>query len=105
MDHKNKKLGILLFNGPDSEDIQTVIGLSYAAIKAAIDVEIFLMYEGVLNASYGPFTKLCDRGVKVTVCNHNADELKAFKHDKFKYGSQYDNAYIANETDRYITFI
>lgn len=106
MKNKNKKLGILLFNGPESQGILTVIGLVSAALKAGVEVELFLMYEGVLNAAYRPLQELSKNdGFKVTVCNHNADELKAYKYEGFKYGSQYDNAYIANESDRYIAFI
>ena len=106
MKSKKKKLGILLYNGPESQDILTVIGLVSAALKAGVEVELFLMYEGVLNAAYRPLQELSkDERFKVTVCSHNADELKAFKYEGFKYGSQYDNAFIANESDRYIAFI
>ncbi len=103
---KKKKLGILLFNGPESQDTRTAIGLSSAALKEDVEVELFLMYEGALNATNEPLQELAkDKRVKVTVCTHSADELHAFKYPGFKYGSQYDNAFIADETDRYVAFI
>ena len=106
MNLKNRKLGILLFNGPENQDIRTVIGLATTALKSGVEVELFLMYEGVLNAAYKPLQELSkDKNFKVTVCTHNADELKAFKFEGFKYGSQYDNSFIANESDQYISFI
>jgi sulfur relay (sulfurtransferase) complex TusBCD TusD component (DsrE family) len=103
---KKKKLGILLFNGPESQDTLSAIGLSSAAVKEGIEVELFLMYEGALNGTNESLQELAkDKRVKVTVCTHSADELHAYKCQGFKYGSQYDNAFIANETDRYIAFI
>ena len=106
MKNNNKKLGILLFNGPESQDIRTVVGLASAAIQSEIEVELFLMYEGVLNASYKPLQELSkNERCKVIVCNHNTGELMAAKCENFKYGSQFDNAYILNESDRYIAFI
>lgn len=105
MNNEKKKLGILLFSGPQSQDLATVVGLASAALKRDIEVEIFMMYEAVLNTVNEPLQKLCNRGAKITVCSHNADELKAYRHQSFQYASQYEHAYIANENDRYIAFV
>lgn len=105
MENRKKKLGILLFNGPENHDVRTVVGLVSAALKSDIEVDLFLMYEGVLNASHEPIKKLAKEGLRVIVCSHNAEELKAIKFDAFKYGSQYDNAFITTESDRYVAFI
>jgi sulfur relay (sulfurtransferase) complex TusBCD TusD component (DsrE family) len=100
-----KKLGILLFNGPDSQDVHTAIGLADSALNRGIAVEFFMMHQAVLNSGVAALEKLADRGAKITVCAHNADELKAARSEKFHYGGQYDNSNIINDTDRYLAFL
>lgn len=101
----DKKLGILLFNGPESQDVRTAIGLADSALSRGIGVDFFIMHLGVLNAAVPELEKLAERGAVVTVCAHNADELKAPRSDKFHYGGQYDNANLVADTDRYLAFI
>jgi sulfur relay (sulfurtransferase) complex TusBCD TusD component (DsrE family) len=100
-----KKLGILLFNGPDSQDVHTAIGLADAALKRGIEVEIFMMYSAVQNATLPGIETLADKGAKITVCTHNAAERKAAMSEKCHYGGQYDNSNIVNDTDRFLAFI
>ncbi|MFQ5432435.1 MAG: hypothetical protein ACE5EN_08020 [Nitrospinota bacterium] len=104
MSEEKKKLGILLFSGPQSQDVGTAVGLASAALKRGMEVEIFMMYEAVLNTVSERLKELCERGAKVTLCTHNADELKAHREEGFSYGSQFDHSYIVNETDRYVAF-
>ena len=104
MDDGKKKLGILLFSGPQSQDIGTAVGLASAALKRGIEVEIFMMYEAVLNSVNEKLKELCADGAKVTLCNHNVGELKAHKEDILNYGSQFDHSYFVNDSDRYIAF-
>lgn len=104
MSDEKKKLGILLFSGPQNQDVGTAVSLANAALKRGIEVEIFMMYEAVLNSVNERLKKLCADGAKVTLCNHNVDELKAHKDDVFNYGSQFDHSYFVNESDRYIAF-
>lgn len=99
-----KKIGFLLFNGPYSQDVGTVAGLAGAALKRGLEVEIFVMYEAVLNSVNDKLTKLADDGAKIIVCGHNADELGAERTDKFTYAGQYENAILLNEADKYIAF-
>ncbi len=100
-----KSLGFLLFGGPDSADSGTVAGLSDVALKRGLDVEIFLMHEAVLNSTNEEFIRLADDGAKITVCSHNADQLKAERTEKFNYGSQYDHANMIMNVDKYLSFI
>ena len=100
-----KKLGILLFNGPESQDVHTAIGLADAALKRGIEVEFFLMRLGVLNSSVAALEKLVADGAKVTVCAHNASQFGATRSEKFHYGGQYDNSNIIYDTDRYLAFL
>ena len=104
MSQAKEKLGILLFSGPHSQDVGTVAGLAEAAMRRGAEVEIFMMYEAVLNSLSDRLKKLCEDGLKVTLCSHNADELSAEKYNRFIYGSQYDNSHLASEATRYIAF-
>ncbi len=98
------KIGFLLFDGPNGQDSATVKGLAGAALKRGLEVEIFIMHEAVLNSLDKDFEKLADEGAKIVACGHNADMLEAKRSDKFSYGSQYDNANMLNEVDKYIAF-
>ena len=102
---EKKTLGFLLFRGPDSEDVRTVTGLAEAALERGIGVEIFVMHQAVLNSTVEVFAALAGKGATVTVCSHNADELKAYRIDDFKYGSQYDHSNMLTDVDRYVAFI
>lgn len=104
MDTKDKKLAFLVMTGPDSQDIYNVIGLADAALGKGIGVDIFLMHRGVLNASAPGLDALADKGAVITVCAHNAGELKAHRNEKFNYGSQFDHANIVNDATRYLAF-
>lgn len=104
MDTKDKKLAFLVMTGPDSQDIYNVIGLAEAALEKGIGVDIFLMHRGVLNAVVPGLDALADKGAAVTVCAHNAGELKAHRNEKFNYGSQFDHANIVNGATRYLAF-
>lgn len=102
---ENKKLGILLMNGPDSQDVYTAIGLANAALDRGMEVDIFMMHAAVLNAAVAGLETLADRGARIAVCTHNADEVKAARSEKFVYGSQYDHSNIVNDSDRYLAFL
>lgn len=105
MNEQKKRLGILLLSGPQSQDVGTAVGLASAALKRGMEVEIFMMYEGVLNTVNEQLKALCHQdGAKITLCSHNADELKAHRDDAFNYGSQFDHSYILNDSHRYVTF-
>ncbi|MBI5178374.1 MAG: DsrE family protein [Nitrospinae bacterium] len=100
-----KKLGILLFNGPDSQDVHTAIGLAESALARGVEVDIFMMHKAVLNSAVPALEALADKGARITVCAHNADQLKAARSEKFHYGSQYDHANIVADSDRYLAFV
>ena len=104
MSGEKKKLGILLFSGPQSQDVGTAAGLASAALTRGMEVEIFMMYEAALNTVSERLKELCTRGAKITICSHNADELKAHREEGFTYGSQLDHSYIVNEAHRYVAF-
>lgn len=100
-----KSIGFLLFGGPESADSGTVAGLSGAALKRGLDVEIFMMHEAVLNSTNEKFLSLADSGAKITLCAHNANLLDAPRTEKFNYGSQYDHTNMILSVDKYLSFI
>lgn len=100
-----RSLGFLVMNGPESQDIRTVIALASAALDKGIAVELFLMHLGVLNSTLPELDSLCDRGAKVTVCSHNANELKAHRNEKFAYGSQMNHCEMIYRCTRYLAFV
>lgn len=104
MDTKDRKLAFLVMTGPDSQDIYNVIGLADAAIAKGIGVDIFMMHRGVLNTAIPLLDALVDKGAVITVCAHNASELKAPRNEKFNYGSQFDHSNIINDATRFLAF-
>ena len=99
-----KRLGILLTTSPESENTFTVIKLSESALASGKDVHIFLMCDGVYNINDPRFKELANNGAKVIVCAHNAIERKQERKDFVVWGSQYDNATIVKECDRFLAF-
>lgn len=101
---KKQKLGILLTTSPESENTFTVIKLTEAALSSERDVHIFLMCDGVYNINDRNFVSLLDKGAIITLCAHNASERLLEKREGINFGSQYDLAYIVNESDKFLSF-
>lgn len=98
------KLGILLTTSPENENTNTVIEISKAAKESGHDVSIFLMYDGVYNVNRKEFAELVNNGIDIAICALNAEQRKVAEVDGILFGSQYDNACIANNVDRFISF-
>lgn len=98
------KLGILLTTTPENENTNTVISICRAARKQGHEVSVFLMYDGVYNINKKEFAGLTDIGVNIAVCALNAEQRKVAKVDGILFGSQYDNACMAKDVDRFLSF-
>ncbi len=98
------KLGILLTTSPENENTHTVIAMSRAARELGHEVSIFLMYDGVCNVNKKEFVELVNKGVNIAVCAFNCEQRKVGRVEGVLFGSQYDNASIASEVDRFISF-
>ena len=99
-----KKLGILLTTSTESENTHTVVKLTEAAIVEGVEVQIFLMCDGVYNLNHEKFKELAEKGALVVVCAHNAIERNVGKKDFVLWGSQYDLACMVKECDRFLAF-
>ena len=100
----SEKLGILLTTSTESENTHTVVKIAEAAIAIGNEVSVFLMCDGVYNINDPRFKELANKGAKVIVCAHNAIERKQERKDYVAWGSQYDNATIVKECDRFLAF-
>jgi sulfur relay (sulfurtransferase) complex TusBCD TusD component (DsrE family) len=101
---ENRKLGFMLTTSAESENTRTVIKLTEAALEEGLEVSIFLMCDGVYNMDVEPFTALAEKGARLTLCAHNADERKLEKKGPILFGSQYDLAEIVAGSDRFLAF-
>ncbi len=105
---RQKKLGLLILSNGDSPDFETATGLARAAIYQGIDVEIFIMGEGIYHLNDSSLKDLAFDGAKITFCAQNAMEraisLRADFKELIKEGSQYDLAGIVAESDRFVAF-
>lgn len=98
------KLGILLTTSPQNENTHTVIELAKAARAMGHEVSIFLMEDGVYNVRDKKFAALSDAGVKIALCALNTEDRGVEKVDCALFGSQYDHASIAHDSDRFVSF-
>ena len=73
---KGKKLGILLSTPPENSNAHTVTRLSEEAIKAGVDVYLYLIDEGVKNLHNPPLLNLASSGVKFFVCAYGCQQHK-----------------------------
>jgi sulfur relay (sulfurtransferase) complex TusBCD TusD component (DsrE family) len=65
---EKRKLGVLLSTPPSSAHVSTVAGLCEAALKADIDVYLYLIDEGVKNLHDRRYLQLSAEGAKFFVC-------------------------------------
>jgi sulfur relay (sulfurtransferase) complex TusBCD TusD component (DsrE family) len=71
---KKRSLGILLSTGPENSNLPTALGLSSAALRAGVDVYLYLIDEGVLAVDDPRFQPLRDSGLKLFACAYGAQQ-------------------------------
>lgn len=98
------KLGILLTTPPHHQNTHSVIQLCRSALQKGHDAGIFMMGDGVYNLLHRPLLELSGEGVELSICAHNATQRGLDKVDGVLWGSQFDLAVLANESDRFLTF-
>lgn len=98
------KLGILLTTPPSHQNTYSVIQICKAARNKGHTVGIFMMADGVYNILHSPLLDLMDHGVELSLCAHNAAQRVLDRVDGVVWGSQFDLALLANESDRFLTF-
>ncbi len=94
-----------LHAGPNSTKTTTAIRLASEAKRRGHEVNFFMMSEGVLNLALEKIRRLAGEGIKITVCDHNREELCAPDDvDVIEYGSQFDLAQFIAKSDRFLVF-
>ena len=96
------KICILVTCSPESENSQTLVKISEAAIRMGQGVEIFLMFDGIYHILHDHFLSLIDQGARVVLCSHNALERGLEKREGIHFGSQYDLACMVAESDSFL---
>ena len=71
---KKRALGILLSTGPANVNLSTAVNLSDAALRAGVDVYLYLIDEGVLAVGDPRFQLLRDSGLKLFACAYGAQQ-------------------------------
>lgn len=71
---EKKKLGLLLSTPPAHPNLATVTRLSQEAIKANIDVYLYLIDEGVKNLNDARLLELSGAGAKFFVCAYGCQQ-------------------------------
>jgi sulfur relay (sulfurtransferase) complex TusBCD TusD component (DsrE family) len=71
---EKKKLGVLLSTPPSHPNISTVVGICQEAIKASIDVYLYLIDEGVRSLNDERLVGLSDSGAKFFVCAYGCQQ-------------------------------
>ena len=68
MEYAGKKLGLMLSTGPEHRNLETVVGLSEAALDRGAQVYLYLIDDGVAAVDDPRVQTLCERGARLFVC-------------------------------------
>ena len=71
---EKKKLGVLLSTPPSHPNVTTVARLCQEAVKANVDVYLYLIDEGVRNLDDGRLVELSGMGTKFFVCAYGCQQ-------------------------------
>jgi sulfur relay (sulfurtransferase) complex TusBCD TusD component (DsrE family) len=108
------KLGVLLTAGVMSESTRSALRIAGAARAKGLEVEVFLMGDGVYAVKRGKRTTaadslsaLIDGGTSVALCALNAEQRGVTAAEAIPgvlFGSQYDLALLMGSADRFVYF-
>jgi sulfur relay (sulfurtransferase) complex TusBCD TusD component (DsrE family) len=99
-----KKLGILLSTPPSHRNLQTVLGLTDAALQGGTDVYLYLIDEGTRNFHEDRLRQLSGKGLKLFVCAYGAQNRGIFPSDEAVFGGLAVLGELINNCDRFISF-
>ena len=100
----NKKLGILLSTSPDNKNLETVIGLSHAAIRSNVNVYLYLIDDGVECINDKRVLELSHSGLKLYVCAYGAQKKGIAPSDIATFGGLAILSELTYVCDRFISF-
>lgn len=70
----SRKLGLLLSTPPSHPSVDTVLGLTNAALRQGIDVYLYLIDEGVKGLTDSRYSDVVQAGVKMSVCAYGCQQ-------------------------------
>jgi sulfur relay (sulfurtransferase) complex TusBCD TusD component (DsrE family) len=98
-------LGILLTRSAGTADAMRALGMAGAAARRGLEVEVFLMTDGVDLLRTGEVAALLQAGVRVRVCTHSATERGApLDVPGVDYASQVRLGRTVAGVDRFVSF-
>lgn len=99
-----KKLGIMLSTEPSNKNLETVIGLTKAAIKNNIAVYLYMIDDGVECIKEERLLSLSKKGLKLFVCAYGAQKKGISPSDVANFGGLAVLSELINACDRFVAF-
>ncbi len=107
-DVAGRTLGVLLLSQQEDTCLEIICGLSGAARFKGVEVEIFLMGDGVYHLRDPRLGQAIQHGARVRFCALNAIQRGMDSQPGYPWGaeegSQYDLACIVERSDRFMAF-
>jgi sulfur relay (sulfurtransferase) complex TusBCD TusD component (DsrE family) len=103
MKMKKRSLGVLVSTGPENPNLATAIELSDAALKAGVEVYLYLIDKGVLGVDDPRFQELRAAGLKLFACAYGAQQHGVErKEEKATYCGLVVLSNIVSSCDRFV---
>lgn len=104
MDLDRKKLGLMLSTGPEHPNLETMLGLSEAALSRGASVYLYLIDDGVRALDHPGVRALPGRGAKLFVCAYGCQKrrIPLKDADEVTYCGLVVLTDVINGTDRFI---
>ncbi len=100
---KKRSLGVLVSTGPENPNLATAIELSEAALKAGVEVYLYLIDKGVLGVDDPRFVGLRASGLKLFACAYGAQQHGVErKEEKATYCGLVVLSNIVSSCDRFV---
>ena len=100
MEYAGKKLGLMLSTSPGHRNLDTVVGLSEAALDRGAQVYLYLIDDGVAGVEDPRVQALADYGAKLFVCAYGCQKRRLPLSDKATNCGLVVLSDIVNATDR-----
>jgi sulfur relay (sulfurtransferase) complex TusBCD TusD component (DsrE family) len=103
-----KKLGILILSRQPASVLEAISGLCCEAARRGVEVEMFLMGDGVLHLGDPHLEEALKQGARISFCALNAIQRGLDQNPQYPWGaeesSQYELACIVERADRFLSF-
>lgn len=99
-----KKLGIMLSTDQENKNLETVLGLTRAAVKNNISVYLYLIDDGVVCINDHRLLELLKDGLKLFVCAYGAQKKGISPSDIANFGGLAVLSELINACDKFVAF-